>query len=1577
MGNFCVRIPHVKNEEGKYVPSKLFNDLLEHTGYNHQKAQEWYAVAHDNVFLREVGNIAEYDENNEITFNSLRKLAELDVKNEDILNTLNRQIGAREREYSDAIGRLNDFNRNSQFNEDFMATITDNGNGKYQLSVVERTPENEVLLHETISNRTLEDRLMYALNKRGIDTQTLEMDRNTKGRYSTENAEKLANGLYGLILINKNLVGKERLKTLSHEAGHAAIGVMGKHPLVQRLIGMLTPEVQQSVLGEEYGSINMGTDAKREVAGELVGQALRRDLPNKNFLQKMVYRVVDALKNIIANLTGNDILQAKLEARRVADQIAYNFMETDEGNVENAIEQQETLYRAVESQNIKDYKHIVNQLNLINHKMNSFFGKKDSLSQTLWKVLSKVEAGKLKSILANPSSFESEVTALDGIALALDSLKELMDNGMEMTQLLQEVVDYDPSYLRDNKVKCAKNLQKVEIFTRHVGIILNTIGTHLNTYKAKDITKLEVVQGIGLTTLNLRELYKEVKDMNDVLLGSLRTKQHALYLNFAEDIVGSKYVQRTSQILFNSKAGFRTNWLERAKDTDADMQISVSEILDRTGSDITLYERYLSSMADSSDIFNQIVDKAVKRMQKEAEDMTLRDRQYLRNLEKRASKAGLNTKNLFERYRDIRYDKNGKRLKSQLSGNIVSERHWGDWELDRKEFIDSKRKEFLGHMTDSEKEAFLEEQRKKGISEKQAEKLLKEEEKRRVDKREKELHELTSYQKSFKWQNFLEPLLNKWHDTDGHSFFNEETQKWEPHKDAYKNEEFESLFETKEQRQIYDEYIAFKKILDSRLFPGSTLNYRAPQFKGRFTQRIKNQDSGSRVGKVRKAWGRMILDTFCEEENDASLWGSEVTYNSDEEMMFTDNLQKEKEKIHRLPLFGINKLKDMTDLSTDLFSSTLSYSAMVNNYQSMNKIVSMLETARDLGRRREIAGVTAEGDSDNTSNTFARFQKYLDKQVFGVSSKRVAFGSIKGRKIVLNKVFGWMSKMGSLWFMGGNVYGGLVNTGTGTFEIFKEAIANRYFSRRAVQSALKEYFFGSNIKEHPEDIIGMNLWKNLIKAGRTFKEDDISLLITHFDILNRNKQNFRNYQHDRTFFTRVYNGLFNECLWYPYKSGDHFMNTIPFLAMMHDTYVYDASGNRVSLRSTYKIDRKRLDKHASIVATAEETDYSKFDPVYQEGTYYVSKKGAEEEAKIRPILDILLKAKEEKRLNKLTAEDFEEEHLEYIKSKFEEMKDESRSVARERDDYRIENPNRLLRTLQQDIKDLRWNEDRVSDFVDKAQAISIRLHGIYNEADKVAMQQNIYGNMLTSMRSYALGMLERRIGRNKYSLTLDDDFEGNFITAAKATAMVFAPGFLIREMNNGKHIKNAWTKLLFSLINPYHHKSRSFLRLQGFSESQIANVRRTVGDLMCLIGLFATVACTGKPPESDDEDNIMMGNIHYIAQRLLWEQAAFNYNIYNEFNTLLSLVPAPVAAMVDIGQMVTQMMGAGVADEEDSRFFYQSSSGTLFKEYDAKGFQHLKRMLPYWRAVYTFNNPYRITANTKWAKEKQGGLFGK
>ena len=608
----CTVLAHVRNSKGEVVESVLFKDLLHHLS-DRGLAKEYYAVGTSQEFLDKVRDKAKFDENGEITLPSLISLANIDIPQQRLLATLNRDIKAGSYTYSDAVAKLQSFNRNNSFKDRFMATLKyDETTGKFNLSVVPRNANEEAKLQKEISNRSIQERIMYYLNKAGVSVEFIEQDDKKGGRYSTINAEKTADGLYSLIKIAK---GEDVTAALAEEAGHFAVGALGNSPLVKRLMELLTPEVQKRILGDEYSEKELGLNSRREVAGSLVGRALRQEIDRKAPWQRLAYRIADLAKRIFHTIKGDEVYNAVSEAKKIADQIAGGFMSSNfDGSVETALETKETLYSAKQSLNKSVFREVVNRLNLATSRLkaidNNLFATK------LQAILGDVEAGRTTA-LAN-QGLMADLMALDGIAVAIDNIADMIGPGKEVNNLLDSVdFDNDAEFF-SNMPTYAKKLRQVSIFLQNSIALQQLIKDMITPVRGKetltgDVHNVQITDSLGrVVNVNLEQVLRTLADANSNLHDQLISRQKQFFARFCEDSLGAKYVRMSAKVVFNPKhkttEGRKGTWLDfrRAK------EVTIEDALNSLESDISLFERYLGSMSNNSDIIGQIADKVTK-----------------------------------------------------------------------------------------------------------------------------------------------------------------------------------------------------------------------------------------------------------------------------------------------------------------------------------------------------------------------------------------------------------------------------------------------------------------------------------------------------------------------------------------------------------------------------------------------------------------------------------------------------------------------------------------------------------------------------------------------------------------------------------------------------------------------------------------------------------------------------------------------------------------------------------------------------------------------------------------------------
>lgn len=820
MAESCSLKCHVRNPKGEVVESRLFNDLLHYTSNNRELTKEYYGVGTNQEFLDRVQGDAKFDENGQITLQSLRELTDLKTHVEDkaLLDMLNKDIGAGVYDYEEAMPKLQYFNRNSQFNNEFLATLEQTEEGKYRLHVVKNNRANLNALTKTISDRTLQDRILYYLNRAGVDVEFIKHDEKVGGRYSTKNAKRTADGLYRLIQVAK---GEHIDADLAEEAGHFAVGALGNSPLVTRLMNLLTPEVQKKLIGsKEIEGKYLGNQSRRELAGYLVGRAIAGHIDERASWQSLLHRIVNKIKRMFAHITGNNILRDAAEIEKIVDRIASGFMSPDfSGDVQASLKTSESLYSAKDSFNTKVFKTVANRLYLQAEEMANI---DRSLYTKFNNIAGQVVAGRGN---AQGAGILSDYIALEGITESISLLSDLMRG--EIPDLLTSIDFDNAADFNTNMVRNARALRVLRTFTRNALAIINEVNSATTNIQGADrlqgdLDRVQIVDSDGQKhTYNLLEITNKLSQLlsgKEGLINQLKNKETQYFTKFCENAYGSKYVNRSARVLFDWKKEHGNSLIRFV----GDEKIPIADLINDMESDIGIFDRWLGSMSNNPDVIGQIADKTTKLANKWADDLTNKAWDELRMLQRELQEIGLSNTDMFCEV---------STRTGELTGNIVSRYVWGDYEADWAEF---KRK-----CAEDFKEAHP------------------------------EIENMTDFERSILWDSYFKPLARTWHRGNGaspaHSQWSEEEQRYIPSDDYLSQQYIDTIESNPERLKWLNKYMQLKKSLDSRLPEGSTNSVRMPQFKGTFMNRVRNRrltDNAASAfgGSLRTA----LRETFCE-----------------------------------------------------------------------------------------------------------------------------------------------------------------------------------------------------------------------------------------------------------------------------------------------------------------------------------------------------------------------------------------------------------------------------------------------------------------------------------------------------------------------------------------------------------------------------------------------------------------------------------------------------------------------------------------------------------------------------------------
>lgn len=677
------------------------------------------------------------------------------------------------------------------------------------------------------------------------------------------------------------------------------------------------------------------------MAGRLVGKALQNQLKDRSPLHTLANRVANLAKRIFSKITGNDIQYNALKAEQVADRIAYGFVHGDNSfSVDNALSYQEILNDAPLSVSQRTFRDAVDSLGRMCKELeavsNDMFENKMEASLGEAMFAAHDTASNQSTLQMSPTVFADSL-AFDGIVQVLVQIYDYLGPGKEIDSMLSAVDMDNKTDFYVNMAKNGRRLRQVRIFHTNALNAVNIISQALHD------NSLTLPNGTTLQDTKYQDIYGvwHSIDMNKALSNcetilsavgrDLASKECAFFARFCEDIYGKNYVDATVGKLWRNI----WNGDEQQEYAPVSIEALVSGKEDSV-SDIDVFHRYLGSMSNNPDIIGQIVDKAVKIANRVADEETLRYQNRLIVLKQRAEKLKLNLADLVER------DDNGVPTGNMITPPVSVESDMDAFNAyvdDDPDFADSPYA--VNHGAWEKKR----EEHKKQIWE-------------QFKKDNPTWESWSSFALGMEWDRVYRDEYKKWNQQNSIRVeytdpATGETYKvtWMPNK-LYKTDAWENL-QQKYKGSSEDniglwmrDYMQIKNELDSMLPQGATVSYRLPQFRGTFNDSLRNANiSVGFVGRVKNFaknfWRRDIIDAFCLNSQDTD-YGDLNTINHPDEMLGT-KLDYERERPNRLPIFGINKIENMQDLSTDILQSMLAYASMATTYQSLDNIVDSLE----------------------------------------------------------------------------------------------------------------------------------------------------------------------------------------------------------------------------------------------------------------------------------------------------------------------------------------------------------------------------------------------------------------------------------------------------------------------------------------------------------------------------------------------------------------------------------------------------------------------------------------------------------
>lgn len=644
--NYCTIIPKVKNKEGKIVDSKLFKSLLVYTDNSYEDAKKAYLITKNDDFIRNIEPNLKKDDNGEPTITSLMKvgLREL-IPDDKLLRKLNNNIGhykkgenrARlyfynQETYDKLAQKANKFNRSSEFKDEYVARVVTTYDYEspqrayFTIGVYRKNVEYALEDNKKEYNEALNKRLREILAQHGVSVGVLtELEKrlNISGVTDFDTAKAAASGMVELIRLAEGIKGE---KALPEEFAHVIIAMMKSNPLIPRLINTLdSKDLVKEILGDkysEYFDIYEGNTAKlaEEAAGKLLAKHLLNNepivsSPYKNLLE----RIIEAVKNFLRSISASSIQKAMVEADKEFGKLAKEILD---GNMDDAIsidniEASGSLYQITEERVNRDRKLlksiIANELKRLKiYKNRSISGDFDA-KQTLLLDKLMIEYEDNNEIEGIYSFLENALETLEQVQNRMKKLANTPGTTLqEKASTLRDVRNYIYSYrniiMDIRKVLVEENRYSDNRYGKRVKIVLDNASTLI-----------------------------------DYLLIDYQESAKPLFANFL-----SKFMGDSIKVPFGKHKG---------------KVITPEQLIKEAENDITFYDRWLNSMADSPDHLLRVMDQSVKKSKEMARLRTLEIKKRIEAAGLKLHQAGVTDTNwMFER------DENGN-----LTGDYISE----------------------------------------------------------------------------------------------------------------------------------------------------------------------------------------------------------------------------------------------------------------------------------------------------------------------------------------------------------------------------------------------------------------------------------------------------------------------------------------------------------------------------------------------------------------------------------------------------------------------------------------------------------------------------------------------------------------------------------------------------------------------------------------------------------------------------------------------------------------------------------------------------------------------------------------
>lgn len=646
MAKSCSYVPTVNGEilEGWYNYKKAF-------GY--KKAIDVFSLSISPSYKEENKKILVLDVQGVPTLESTLKTPDM----KKFLSEASR-IEALEKEYNFKTFENNDDNYKMLVNDaknfndqnsDFIAYVESNEKG-IRVTLHPKNDKALKVFNDQYGSMVLNGRLQDIFGDIGVTVGILEKAESSSGITDFSKAKAIAGQFIDLIKVAKGMAGQ---MAMSEEFAHVIVEVFKDRPIVSRLLNYLesNPSEMQKILGDDYNEyVALNTDSDGEVnyrgiaeecAGRLMQQSLLSQVGREgtSYTEKLNTRAVKTIHSEVRNKNEQEVDNAIAEANQELDNLAKAILSGEEQI------SQEDIERTLSEKKLHHLEKTINDLSDVIDKAIVTEAKKGKIfrSDTLLDEVKKRKA--ILDAVVNKSP-EGQLKGLLNYAKAA------------MNDLRQTEIALKKASMQDKNIfgllrSARMSIQSYSPFIEQLGALLRS-----NNQELEKLITETTIKNQDETLDSLRSLYEGLNALNSQVEGRFKDLAIGSFENFLKpffDLQGQSFKDK------NGKT------------------ITLREAIEEANGDIGFIDRYLQTMSTSGDIILQMFNAVVSKAKGKARSATIDDIDYIVKLQLEAAEDGLTDfEFMFE------HDSDGHK-----TGNYISEVNYGQYEKERKEFLDS------------------------------------------------------------------------------------------------------------------------------------------------------------------------------------------------------------------------------------------------------------------------------------------------------------------------------------------------------------------------------------------------------------------------------------------------------------------------------------------------------------------------------------------------------------------------------------------------------------------------------------------------------------------------------------------------------------------------------------------------------------------------------------------------------------------------------------------------------------------------------------------------------------------------